>query len=74
MFIIILILPITVKPCPCPPSLTNGFTNCNESHLAGTGTRVTYSCNSGYYLSGSSYRTCQASGNWTGTAPICVKG
>ena len=75
IIILILVLLNTVKTsCPCPSSPTNGFTSCNESHLAGIGTRVTYSCNSGYTLSGSSYRTCQRSGSWTGTAPTCVKG
>ena len=65
---------MVVKQCPCPSSPTNGSTNCEESHLADAGRNVTYSCNSGYILSGNSNRTCQGSGNWTGTAPICVKG
>ena len=60
--------------CPCPSSLINGSINCNGSHFAGAGGRVTYSCNSGYLISGSSYRTCQANGIWTGTDPTCVKG
>ena len=64
----------TAEPCPCPSLPINGSTDCNDSHLAGAGSRVTYSCNSGYYLVGSGSRTCQQSGNWSGTAPTCVLG
>ncbi len=32
---------------------------------------VTYSCATGYNLSGDASRTCQADGNWTGSAPVC---
>ena len=40
---------------------------------AGTslGQTVTYSCNTGYNLVGDSTRTCQATGNWSGSAPTC---
>ena len=34
--------------------------------------RITFSCNTGYRLRGSSSRTCQASGQWSGTRPTCV--
>ena len=63
-----------VKPCPCPSTPTNGTVDCNEGHVAGTGTRVMYSCNRGYALLGSIYRACQENGNWTGAPPTCVKG
>ena len=33
---------------------------------------ATYSCNTGYNLTGDSTRTCQATGNWSGSAPTCV--
>ena len=32
---------------------------------------ATYSCNTGYNLVGDSTRTCQATGNWSGSAPTC---
>ena len=69
-----IILLVSAEPCPCPSPPNNGSINCNESHLAGAGSIVTYSCNSGYYLLGSGRRTCQASGNWSGTTPTCVLG
>ena len=41
--------------------------------LTGTtfGQTATYSCNTGYNLVGDSNRTCQATGNWSGSAPTC---
>ena len=40
---------------------------------AGTtfGQTATYSCNTGYNLVGDSTHTCQATGNWSGSAPTC---
>ena len=47
--------------------------NGSVNHTAGTtfGQTATYSCNTGYNLVGDSIRTCQATGNWSGTAPTC---
>jgi len=47
--------------------------NGQVSHPDGTtfGQTATYSCNTGYNLVGDSTRTCQATGNWSGNAPIC---
>ena len=32
---------------------------------------ATYSCSTGYNLVGDSTRTCQATGEWSGSAPTC---
>ena len=47
--------------------------NGQVDHTAGTTLEqtATYSCNTGYNLVGDSTLTCQATGNWTGSAPTC---
>ena len=63
------ILPSTVVDCSTLTSPANG----QVSHTAGTtfGQTATYSCNTGYNLVGDSTRTCQATGEWSGSAPTC---
>ena len=48
-------------------------TNGSVHQIAGTTFRqtATYSCDTGYGLVGDSARTCQATGNWSGSAPAC---
>ena len=47
--------------------------NGQVNHTAGTslGQTANYSCNTGYNLVGDSTRTCQATEEWTGSAPTC---
>ena len=47
--------------------------NGQVTHTSGTTFKqtATYSCNTGYILVGDSTRTCQATGNWSGSAPTC---
>ena len=54
-------------------TITNGILIYNQPGEDQTlaGATVTYTCNTGYTLSGNSMRTCQASGAWSGTAPTC---
>ncbi|KAL3867863.1 hypothetical protein ACJMK2_040709 [Sinanodonta woodiana] len=55
--------------CP-PPKLTNGFPS---GFQTGFGTTITFTCKKGYRLDGSSIRTCQASGLWSGEEPVCIR-
>ena len=47
--------------------------NGSVNHTPGTafGQTATYSCDTGYNLVGDSTRTCQATEEWSGTAPTC---
>ena len=47
--------------------------NGQVDHTAGTpfGQTATYRCNTGYNLVGDSIHTCQATGEWSGSAPTC---
>ena len=60
----------TVVDCTTLNATTNG----QVSHLNGTtfGQTATYSCNTGYNLTGDSTRMCQADGMWSGSEPTCI--
>ena len=47
--------------------------NGQVTHTSGTtfGQAAIYSCNTGYNLVGNSTRTCQATGEWSGSVPTC---
>lgn len=47
---------------------TNGNVAVTQTEFAGV---ATYSCITGYVLSGGNTRTCLALGMWSGTAPTC---
>ena len=60
-----------VVNCGIPSSLSNG-----QRRYSGTTfrSRVTYTCNAGYLrTAGSSSRTCQSNGQWSGTHPTCTR-
>ena len=60
---------LTVVDCGSLTDPANG----SVTHTSGTtfGQTATYSCNTGYNLTGDSTRTCQATGQWSGSAPTC---
>ncbi|KAL9961700.1 hypothetical protein ACROYT_G030697 [Oculina patagonica] len=62
------IQPSCHKTCPPLESLKHGHTHGQQYE----GKRVSFTCNPGYSLKGSSERHCMANGTWTGNQPSCV--
>ncbi|XP_022109262.1 mannan-binding lectin serine protease 1-like [Acanthaster planci] len=59
---------VTARPCPPLTAPTYGSmvgSNFTFKHS------VSFSCKGGYFLQGSSSRTCQGDGTWSGTQPFC---
>ena len=54
--------------CPALSDPENGA--CTTTGT-GVGDTATYTCNSGFEISGSDTRTCQSNGDWSGSAPTC---
>ena len=70
----------SIKSLSCAPLLTAvdcgtliNPANGQVTHTGRTtfGQTATYSCGTGYNLVGDSDRTCQATGAWSGSEPIC---
>ena len=52
----------------------NGIISCSmvNSQIFSYGDTCSYACNTGYELTGSSERTCQIDGNWSGSSAFCI--
>ena len=60
-----------VVDCGTPRSLSNGQRRYSSTTFGST---VTYTCNTGYLrTAGSSSRTCQSNGQWSGSHPTCSR-
>ena len=57
-----------VVTCDLLPIPTNGRRSSSQRNYNVT---VDFSCNTGYILNGNSSRTCQSTGQWSGTQPTC---
>jgi len=64
-------IPCIPVKCGVPEKVANGITTWSNLTL---GSRVTYTCNTGYHLSMSSTeRICLENNTWSGEEPICGK-
>ena len=55
-------------------TLTDGeITSCNMG-VGYEGDTCSFTCNTGYQLTGSDTRTCQSDGSWNGTETMCSRG
>ena len=66
---IIIFLILVVVDCGSLTDPANGQVDLTSGTTFGQ--TATYSCNTGYNLVGDSTRTCQATGEWSGSAPTC---
>lgn len=55
--------------CILPGDLKDGMKSTSANSY---NTVVTYTCNQGFRLVGSTTRTCQADGSWSGEHPRCI--
>lgn len=62
----------TLVDCGSLGTLGNGTITTSPASSTTFGTTATYSCDTGHTLDGRDTRTCEASGQWSGTAPSCV--
>ena len=62
--------------CPSLNNPSNGMITCSlgGDAVPDPGDTCTYACNNGYEVTGSSTRTCQTDGTWTGSDTMCTRG
>ena len=58
-----------ISGCPGLSNLNNGAVLAIGNDVSDT---ATYTCSTGYVLTGIAIRTCQADSNWSGSEPTCT--
>jgi len=60
--------------CPHLTAPTNGTITCSlgDDGVPNDGDTCSYTCNTGYVLSGRDMRTCRSDRSWTGSDPVCL--
>ena len=55
---------------------SGGITSCSSGRLGVgyEGDTCSFTCNTGYELTGSDTRTCQSDGSWSGSETVCRRG
>ena len=63
-------------PCPSLDKPNNGMMNCfmGADHVFSYEDTCSFTCNTGYELTGSDTRTCQSDGSWNGSDSDCIRG
>ena len=67
---------LIIVTCPPLSDPSNGMVNCSlaDDGVASHGDTCTYTCNTGYELTGGGTRTCQSDGSWSGSDAMCSRG
>jgi len=63
-------------PCPSLTDPNNGVVTCSlgDDGVSSYEDTCSFSCNTGYKLTGSKTRICQSSGSWSGSKTMCNGG
>ena len=63
-------------PCPSLPDPSNGMMNCSlgDDGVPSSGDTCSFTCDTGYELTGSDTRSCQSDGSWSGSVAMCSRG
>ena len=68
LLLLLLIFPVVV--CPPLSGPVNGAVSVPDASFGGV---ATYTCNTGYDLTGAVNRSCQSDGTWSDSPPTCVE-
>ena len=62
--------------CPSLDSPSNGMINCSlgDDEVPSYEDTCSFTCDTGYKLTGNGTRTCQSDGMWSGSIAICSRG
>ena len=62
--------------CPSLSEPSDGVINCSlgDDGVPSYEDTCSFTCNTGYELTGSESRTCQSNGNWNGSIAMCNRG
>ena len=76
MTFIIIIMVILLVSCTSLTDPNNGTINCSlgDDGVPSYEDTCSFTCNTGYELTGSDIRTCQSDGNWSGNDDVCIRG
>ena len=64
---------VSVVNCPNLTDVINGLINCSlgDDGVLSYEDTCSFTCNTGYELTGSDTRTCQSDGSWSGNDAVC---
>ena len=67
---------VTSVPCSPLNDPNNGMINCSlgDDGVPSYEDTCSFTCNTGYELTGSNTRTCQGDGSWSGSDDVCIRG
>ena len=66
----------TIVNCSQLTNPNNGIIRCSlgDDGVPSYEDACSFTCNTGYELTGSDTRTCQSNGNWSGSDVTCIRG